>query len=64
MHAQSFVNSPLDSTDKYTKYITKERDKNSLRWSDHGLSYPNLSQIAYDTPAISSECEYSFSKAS
>ena len=71
MHRQSFTNSPLDSTDEYTKYITKERDedfKNPLQWwRDHPLSYPNLAQMANDLfaiPAMSSECERSFSKAS
>ena len=71
MHIQSFANSLLDFIDEYTKYITKKRDeniKNPLQWwRDHQLSYWNLAQIAYDLfaiPAISSECERSFNKAS
>ena len=43
-HTHLFTNSPLDSTDKYIKYIIKKRNKdfkNPLQWRDHELSYTN-----------------------
>ena len=57
--------------DEYVKYIIKEREEsvsNPLQWwLVHQSSYPNLAQMAFDhfaIPAISSECERAFSKAS
>ncbi len=57
--------------DEYVKYITKDRDedvRNLLQWwRDHQSTYPYLPQIAFELfpiPAMSSECERSFSKAS
>ena len=57
--------------DEYVKYINKDRDedvRNPLQWwRDHQSIYPNLAQMAFDLfaiPAMSSECERSFSKAS
>lgn len=53
------------------RYITKDPEenvKNPLQWwRDNQSTYPNLSQIAFDVftiPAMSSECERAFSKAS
>ena len=61
----------MELPDEYVKYITKERDKgisNPLQWwRDHQSTYPNLAQMAFDLfaiPAMSSECEQAFSKAS
>ena len=61
----------VEVVDEYVKYITKDRDKdvrNPLQlWRDHQSTYPNLLQMASDLfaiPAISSESERSFSKAS
>ncbi len=57
--------------DEYIKYINKEKDddiRNSLKWwREYQNTYPNLTQMAFDLfaiPAMSSECERSFSKAS
>ncbi len=57
--------------DKYVKYITKDRDediRNPLHWwRVHQSTYPNLAQMSFDLfaiPAMSSECEQSFNKAS
>ena len=57
--------------DEYIKYISKEKDddiRNPLQWwRDHQNTYPNLAQMAFDLfaiPAMSSECERCFSKAS
>ena len=61
----------VEVVDEYVKYITKDRDedvRNPLQWwRDHRSTYPNLAQMAIDLfaiPAMSSECERSFSKAS
>ncbi len=57
--------------DEYVKYITKKKDEsvsNPLQWwRVHQSAYPNLAQMALDLfaiPAMSSECERAFSKAS
>lgn len=61
----------VEVVDEYVKYINKDRDedvRNPLQWwRDHQSTYPNLAQIAFDLfaiPAMSSECERNFSKAS
>lgn len=53
------------------RYITKDPEeniKNPLQWwRDNQSTYPNLSRMAFDffaIPAMSSECERAFSKAS
>ena len=61
----------MELQDEYIKYISKEKDddiRNPLQWwRDHQNTYPKLAQMAFDLfaiPAMSSECERSFSKAS
>ena len=71
MASQTFTHSSLNVMDEYTNYINKERDEEVRSplewWKVHKGAYPNLSQMAFDlfvVPAISSECERAFSKAS
>ena len=61
----------VEVVDEYIKYISKDQDedvRNLLQWwQNHQSTYPNRAQIAFDLfaiPAMSSECEQSFSKAS
>ncbi len=61
----------VELVDEYVKYITKDRDedfRNPLQWwRDHQPTYPIIAQMAFDLfaiPAMSSEFEPSFSKAS
>ena len=61
-----------DLSDEYTQCISKEPVEESVSnpldwWRRHQQSYPNLSRMAFDlfaVPAMSSECERAFSKAS
>lgn len=61
-----------DLSDEYLKYISKELVEESVPnpldwWRRHQQFYPNLSRMAFDlfaVPAMSSECEQAFSKAS
>ena len=65
---------PIDNhtLDEYTLYIIKDRPKKSIPnplewWRLHQDIYPNLSRMAFDifaVPAMSSECEMVFSRAS
>lgn len=65
------ADSDIEVVDEYVKYINKDRDEDVRNprqwWRDHQSTYPNLPQMAFDLfaiPAMSSECERSFSKAS
>lgn len=65
------ADSDIEVVDEYVKYINKDRDedvRNHLQWwRDHQSTHPNLPQMAFDLyaiPAMSSECERGFSKAS